>query len=126
MRISDWSSDVCSSDLTSVKAGRRTEALTGLGVVPIRHFKLPFAGRFSHNAIPGQGQYRAAALKIQEKPVPGICDKLYKACQNCPGSVRPCALRPPFRRCGRAIRTWHRAEERRVGKEGVMEGRSRW
>src|SRR3546814_3333270 len=37
MRISDWSSDVCSSDLTSVPAGQRFESVRAHQIIPYRN-----------------------------------------------------------------------------------------
>src|SRR3546814_12415584 len=91
MRISDWSSDVCSSDLLVVRRLQRGKAGRG-DVIWLRH------GRSGdqHSAL-------AAALCIG---VPGTAQR----------SAASDAVAPRARR----------SEARRVGKECVSTGRSRW
>src|SRR3546814_15051014 len=118
MRISDWSSDVCSSDLTALpRAGihyaaahdRRTAGQRRRG-----QFDLEQAGgrirlRLSGRGHGGGGIRRAARLR----PV-GTEAEL---CEE------PRAARP--RRRARLHRSPRRSEERRVGKECVSTWRSR-
>src|SRR3546814_7460037 len=91
MRISDWSSDVCSSDLS----------IEGLG------------GSFAQGRAGGAGL--AALLRTV---VFGSLRRGAKAWQR---------VGYRFRWPGVRYRRWPgRSEERRVGKEGVSTGRSRW
>src|SRR3546814_13622849 len=105
MRISDWSSDVCSSDLINI------QFVAHLG------------------AEVGQYERRAAAQKEgqTEACLDGVGgdDKDYAnphdqhRCQS--HEVEPPATLAPASRC-----RCHRSEERRVGKECVSTCRSRW
>src|SRR3546814_8158258 len=59
MRISDWSSDVCSSDLQRVDAGRRRESgqadrFSGIGRAAVPRRPRPACGRLAEGAA-GQG-----------------------------------------------------------------------
>src|SRR3546814_16608433 len=97
MRISDWSSDVCSSDLTPVLAvfqnrnelAHRAELTDALQPLPAYPTVIPVA--IENDA------WRDNI--VQEKP-------------EAVGQTRP--------------NRWHRSEERRVGKECVSPCRSRW
>src|SRR3546814_13014196 len=101
MRISDWSSDVCSSDLPSVTEtfGNVTlEAMAcGLPVVAAR--ATGSASIVKH----GQTGYLVAPGSIT-----GFADHLQHYCRDT------------------GLRAEHRSEERRVGKECVSTCRSRW
>src|SRR3546814_19774746 len=96
MRISDWSSDVCSSDL--VRAGK--VPLEAVDLACTRMLTLKFrAGLFEnpwprkdHERLAGNAEARALALKAAQ----------------------------------RSIVLLGRAEERRVGNECVRTCRSRW
>src|SRR3546814_18007796 len=97
MRISDWSSDVCSSDLDNRKGKRTDRAETeqaGDDVVTegTWHQKSPSWGAWGD----GKSARRSAA---QSRPA-----SARKACANAAG----------------------RSEERRVGKECVSTCKSRW
>src|SRR3546814_18231972 len=97
MRISDWSSDVCSSDLTGAQRGGEDEA-------PHRHHveeaavdvRLEIAAPFAHLRFEP-----AAGAQVERD------DPARDGCRN-----------PPFFEL--------RSEERRVGKECVSTCRSRW
>src|SRR3546814_7559729 len=93
LRISDWSSDVCSSDLTKQTATRWT--------VPCPE--------------PTRPKQRTCTLKSQGFPTVGI--ELNSCCRT---------LSPSRALRWKICRTTTRAEERRVGKECVSTGRSRW
>src|SRR3546814_11323426 len=94
MRISDWSSDVCSSDL-----------LDESGACGDRRFSDPGRGQCGRiYAAEGGGGFGRA-------PPPDIAEA---ATGRAHGFALD-AARPP-----------QRSEERRVGKEGVTTGRSRW
>src|SRR3546814_15779385 len=97
MRISDWSSDVCSSDLTGRDV--TTEIADGLPVtlsIVVLAFLIALVG--------GIGIGTVAALRPN-----GLFDRLSRACTVLGLSI------PAFR-----------SEERRVGKECVSTCRSRW
>src|SRR3546814_2349433 len=100
MRISDWSSDVCSSDLLPPRAdaGVRPARPAGAGATLVPP---PRGGR------PGGpvGRGRARAWGGGGRP-------------------RGCAGVPPVR--GRGVGTRPRSEDRRVGKECVSTCKSRW
>src|SRR3546814_12055495 len=101
MRISDWSSDVCSSDLAVVPSARSAATLEGTDI--------PLSSDV--DAIPslmaGAGADTLVITSSDQLP---------------PGKVRELswALEP-----GRPHLVM-RSEERRVGKEGVSTCRSRW
>src|SRR3546814_20107543 len=97
MRISDWSSDVCSSDLGK----RQIEALgLNVGAAQIRdHAAFAVAGYrlFGHRAVPAKGvAFGIAGIDLVE-PLPG---------RIAPGEAA-------------AFGAEGRSEERRVGKECV-------
>src|SRR3546814_1118424 len=96
MRISDWSSDVCSSDLLGIRCSRRKILQRTPGMTEGR--------------LPPEKQVNLKALLLKEAvwtfrlfrlKYPEIEAELYQA-------------------------DWERSEERRVGKECVSTCRSRW
>src|SRR3546814_18549573 len=97
MRISDWSSDVCSSDLR--KSYKK------------RPFEKVASGRHAVQTLPnGQGfSYRCQRLDASAQ--------WFK--RNMPGNTNP--ISEKF-----GIRTGPRSEERRVGKECVSTSNPRW
>src|SRR3546814_19371120 len=115
MRVSDWSSDVCSSDLLKFAGERRDDS----PVVPD-----PFP------AVPGgmnpedgpEVRMRAptlwAALNLAAKRPDGSTPSvLISLTQNIDTFAATCAD---------LLDKWQRSEERRVGKESVSTCRSRW
>src|SRR3546814_15432399 len=110
MRISDWSSDVCSSDL---HAGPRDSTVACFGdqhmratprsnLRAVRHDqKLVLLGQ-SGQPIPNGGRHRSAQATVD--------------------SIEDHRISPAF--LGK--RDLQRTEERRVGKECVSTGRTRW
>src|SRR3546814_17430754 len=109
MRISDWSSDVCSSDLLVTRhADASGDAIEVIDFCP----------RFSRHGR----TYRPVAFARIVRPVSG--------------SPRICVRLRPVRNWGRGavertrgsnhLRYLLRSEERRVGKEWVSTCRSRW
>src|SRR3546814_13113235 len=98
MRISDWSSDVCSSDLVLAAPGRIGEELAG--ALPVAaHLEVADLGEvegLQHD--PGRGMPAAARGDL-------LVDVVVVGLRGVPG---------------------HRSEERRVGKECVSTCRSRW
>src|SRR3546814_18678951 len=102
MRISDWSSDVCSSDLGAARAGGRVA--TG------RHSRSDAVAFLSHRSL----LRRQSRLDDRDPFAELACDRT--------GSRRLRARRWPHLSRERADRT----EERRVGKECVSTCRSGW
>src|SRR3546814_13758297 len=101
MRISDWSSDVCSSDLAHV-AGVAILARHPFGYAP--HGRTAFVGRM----------IAIAAL---------LTNRGFNHAFN---AKAPCFGRDRAVWFVRATRRNRRSEERRVGKECVSTWRSRW
>src|SRR3546814_15041949 len=99
MRISDWSSDVCSSDLVSVSPGEQDRALRRLAEKRFREISRAFPlGAKAQRLIAAIGKLSHEQTFAPNAPyAPGV-----------PG-------------IGLA-----RSEERRVGKECVSTFRSRW
>src|SRR3546814_14587536 len=109
MRISDWSSDVCSSDLRDFgqqqfKRDRRSNGATAL------HEFEPALGNF-----PGADQ--SVSLHFYPQPCNG--DAFIEACRM------QCRNRLTIH-LGIARQKCPRSEERRVGKEWVSTCRYRW
>src|SRR3546814_1033542 len=100
MRISDWSSDVCSSDLLNNLFGRHDTLLTYFWMYgPERERPCPMCTSFV-------GSLDAPAPDIQQRLALAIVGR------------SPVARQLAFAR--------ERSEERRVGKECVSTCRSRW
>src|SRR3546814_17489381 len=99
MRISDWSSDVCSSDLSPVCSGWRWETARSSSTTRPRDFSV-LSSTSSQTSEPPSAQYCTASLRSPRAP-PDCCWPLT---------------------------TWsaRRSEERRVGKECVSTCRFRW
>src|SRR3546814_16997789 len=116
MRISDWSSDVCSSDLAEavpfVRLGRDDNAIAqlrgagfGLAATVVRGGEDVFAARLPQRLVyvlGAEGEGMDAAL------------------------ADACDLRLSIPGTGAVERLHVRSEERRVGKECVSTCRSRW
>src|SRR3546814_20902164 len=96
MRISDWSSDVCSSDLSSRRRGREKKAQL--------HGVSPLTWRPDRSS--GDRSSR--------------CDRSHR------GRVAPIRTRADWAYRGKSAVPSRRSEERRVGKECVSTCRSRW
>src|SRR3546814_20233326 len=103
LRISDWSSDVCSSDLTfRWKCSCFVRASASLR----ERVRRDIAGRWGDKrGWPGADHPSAAPAVVV---VPG------------------CEASPPGKIPGTGDRGTDRSEERRVGQEGVSRCRSRW
>src|SRR3546814_20417056 len=102
MRISDWSSDVCSSDLT---------------FRPARRFQSREA-RNSSALAPGKGRPMPGS-----DPITGVSEKsggLMKSCADAGDTASGAATRAA------ATRFHLSSEERREGNKCVRTGRSRW
>src|SRR3546814_16794194 len=96
MRISDWSSDVCSSDLVERIRDRMQNTSFDLFQDMGRLRGIIYACYYGHWQPGGEDENAANPVHAQIGFTP-----------------------PQFRHRGRS-------EERRVGKEGVSTGRSRW
>src|SRR3546814_4113798 len=109
MRISDWSSDVCSSDLSSSSASVPMACLLAERVVPVlRYADAATAGYAAEIAV--QAGCRALELTWT---IPGVTD-LVRALRDKHGDALTLGVGTV------------RSEERRVGKECVSTCRSRW
>src|SRR3546814_18552924 len=100
MRISDWSSDVCSSDLVH------------------RHRKRPVPGRHR--------QARVRPLALGGLLVPARARGDLQARRLWQRAAPPGAVRTPDRGAAGGPASESRSEERSVGKECVSPCRSRW
>src|SRR3546814_12299236 len=103
MRISDWSSDVCSSDLFPVTVNA-VPGYSGGGKALIRRYE--DAGAPDHL----KSAYRAYALGLAHKHLPEM--RVHAGLAHSPLFVPAVGH--------------YRSEERRVGKECVSMCRSRW
>src|SRR3546814_12172660 len=97
MRISDWSSDVCSSDLDELKLACfcKTSGATGL------HIYVPLNGRYDFEVTRATAQFIAQRAHERVPSITSLERSLTK-------------------------RQKKRSEERRVGQESVSTFRSRW
>src|SRR3546814_12892049 len=102
MRISDWSSDVCSSDLNMWEKGLTASQIADE------------LGGVSRNAVIG----KAHRLGLKSRPSP------VKATDKVAKPVKAAAPKPAAPVA--APRPAARSEARRVGKEGGSTCRSRW
>src|SRR3546814_17567556 len=116
MRISDWSSDVCSSDLRALRSGRDQGLSRRRGRARLLHQDRLAAGANLHGPprpegsgarTGGRGDFQAAAIvRLGRAAIVGSAAGLC-------GVGRTLSSPPP------------RSEERRVGKEGVSTWRFR-
>src|SRR3546814_17788384 len=117
MRISDWSSDVCSSDLEVL---RRVETAGGVQLVDLdQHLRKGEAG---HGAVEATRQFLGVMQSTVadgdgDVPPPLTLGRLAQG--GGLGKARALHVLQPDQLGGRA-------EERWVGKEGVGEGISGW
>src|SRR3546814_18580334 len=116
MRISDWSSDVCSSDLTIEALGAKGD---GLATVDGRPLFLPqtLPGERVLARVTGErgGSFKGEVIELlQSAP--------HRADPPCPffGPCGGCALQPLY------ASAYARSAERRVGKECSSPCRFRW
>src|SRR3546814_12326118 len=100
MRISDWSSDVCSSDLLTSREKYRLLANRGLAYQDKDQFDIAAAEFIACRAHQPEDE-KARAFEASGHYMLGEVDKSYDLAQS-------------------------RSEERRVGKECVSTCRSRW
>src|SRR3546814_12383233 len=106
MRISDWSSDVCSSDLAHLK-----------DELAPRYAELVYNGFWFS---PEREMLQAAIDHSQQQVTGTVRLKLYK------GSAWVVGRRSPNSLYSETVVTFERSEERRVGKACVSTCRSRW
>src|SRR3546814_11376252 len=139
MRISDWSSDVCSSDLIS--AGNWNDARTRLEAVESRY---PFGGYAQQSLI---DQAYVNWKDAEPEQALAAIDRFQQQYPNHPGtdymlylkglitftppsaSFTKLTRQDPSERDPKGLRESYesfRSEERRVGKECVSTCRSRW
>src|SRR3546814_11683604 len=113
MRISDWSSDVCSSDLLPVLGicGGQQLLNVVLGGTLIQHIPDEVQNALAHE----QSNTRHEAGHDADL----AADSLLRAICRTPGMAVHSAPHPAVKQAGRS-------EERRVGKGRVMTCRSRW
>src|SRR3546814_20816151 len=97
MRISDWSSDVCSSDLIR---GRKVEDAMNV---------LAFSKK---------------AMAVDVRKV--LASAIANAENNHNLDVDALVVKEASVGKSISMKRWHRSEERRVGKDGVSTCRSRW
>src|SRR3546814_19781191 len=110
MRISDWSSDVCSSDLLRRIAGRGIDEPARPGRIVVDRDDAVLVGR--------EG-IAAEILDLERERVELIGGDAVKI-RGQPGLLGLLEQR------GEALRRQFRSEARRVGKESVSTCRSRW
>src|SRR3546814_21043478 len=106
MRISDWSSDVCSSDLVSPEQRAYSELRRAM--VRARQINIKQVRRY-RDAYLAVGQQ----IRSEELPIDSVEDLVMVLALSRASFLRKSM--PPSR-----------SEERRVGKECASKGRSRW
>src|SRR3546814_12754424 len=114
MRISDWSSDVCSSDLHEQIVDGRNKSVSIQAAVPI----LGIAQDFHDVLVPKDGINRPSGIRVIR------LRWNIEAGENI--ALHHRRFMPELREQGIGISHADRSEERRVGKEGVSTVRSRW
>src|SRR3546814_15230523 len=108
MRISDWSSDVCSSDLLALSHGDNEEALTAVAKWMVEATVRWCTVLENRPEIVIRRDIESHTSQLRDKRV------LLFGCGALGSAIAECALRAG------------RSEERRVGKECVSTCRSRW
>src|SRR3546814_11547129 len=119
MRISDWSSDVCSSDLAETPAGQPVD------IVPFDRRRTPArAGRTEHAFGEQHVEIRNLAARPHAADRPARWPRLARQARANRRRKTPRLL------IAMRETRWHlgatRSEERRVGKECVRTCRYRW
>src|SRR3546814_12546312 len=125
MRISDWSSDVCSSDLDVLFIGaftRSAQTAYALSNLSRRGGAVTVLGGPHARCYPQDAaKYFDYVLGFTDKPL--IADLLSHPAQQRPLGVQLKAARQPAAMPNLRARS---SEERRVGKESVSTCSSRW
>src|SRR3546814_12208443 len=125
MRISDWSSDVCSSDLLAIAVvvvGAMLAATTGVvsaSVISMGLISLPIMLRYGYDRPLATGVIAASGTLSQIIPPSLVLIVLADQLGRSVGDMYRGAMIPGLLLAGRS-------EERRVGKECVSTCRSRW
>src|SRR3546814_19952204 len=129
MRISDWSSDVCSSDLGPIEASSN-DPREAFGIVCAEYSVelLARQARIRQDDLQliiaidvGNGVFHARSDKINFPRAPPK-----RAFDNVRFRLLTTQRRAVTHHSGHATTKANRSEERRVGKECVSTGRSRW
>src|SRR3546814_16267273 len=74
MRISDWSSDVCSSDLVSGRAGVRLDS-GAAQVAQVARIDRQIAGEGAAERLVGRDQYAQPLVDLAIHPLPTLLDR---------------------------------------------------
>src|SRR3546814_17939811 len=120
MRISDWSSDVCSSDLHALKDGERTLGITSKIILCfLRHLSAEAAMETLEQALPYRNRIVGVGLDSSEKGHPPA---KFKAVFE---RARDLDFRVVAHAGEEGPPEYVRSEERRVGKACVSTCRSR-
>src|SRR3546814_11494290 len=123
MRISDWSSDVCSSDLPKARDAKRAETLEAeilADFADIKSIDEDRILRLFHAVIGATLRTHAFAPAAEE----ALAFKLDSA--QIPGLPKPLPWREVWVYSPRVEATHLRSDERRVGKECVRTCKFRW
>src|SRR3546814_16720108 len=122
MRISDWSSDVCSSDLAYIETFQNWLRQHGVEIVIARYIpvRAPYdslEGELrTNNILPGVALGRSScSIKWKQ-------EALHQYIAGVPAN----GARPAQPGWKPALDAWARSEERSVGEESVSRGNSRW
>src|SRR3546814_14617560 len=110
MRISDWSSDVCSSDLTIVTRNRNPLDPAVLSITQIHSGS-------ADNVIPNEATLRGTVRTFSDQALDLIEQRMTQVTEHTSLALN-CKSEFAFHR--------KRSEERRVGKECVSTCTSRW
>src|SRR3546814_11837037 len=128
MRISDWSSDVCSSDLAVLAAQLQPARPVPLGAAGSRWLVGPFGRRLDREAAASVLPCKAEGPLDDERLVPVAAERPWRFRRRQDFAVRArwraWPAKPEERRPEQGPQP-PQSEERRVGKEGVRTGRIR-
>src|SRR3546814_20692336 len=128
MRISDWSSDVCSSDLIELRCDLRDIAVTVIvGSIDSQQPHTLFIGRFERITVNNSRIINENGSRLALPPLQLIEQTSER--ENRQDWQRDLLVFRPFLEPVNQQRDFScrmRSEESRVGKEFVSTGRSRW
>src|SRR3546814_15484163 len=127
MRISDWSSDVCSSDLLEGREITRQQVLFGRPAILDLQVADDRIGDVVHIGalLPRLPIEKARPAVDLEEHVPEVRVAMREALRNFERSL-PLGAQPRHDPLAIAIGAHLRSEERRVGTESVSTGRTSW
>src|SRR3546814_13132230 len=128
MRISDWSSDVCSSDLPY----ERSMAISGTPIIKAYRAACPALDRRPHASAPEGGRRRKPASAQRARIATSTSSSTPSETCDCQNQREMPASR--FQECRAELANCtatqaampQRSDERRVGREGVSTCRLRW